>query len=131
MRSSKSKFALEGLGLNIRNARLRRGIAVADLAVRAGTSPSSVTRLERGDPGVGIGTLADVLVALGLIDQLAGLFDIRKDELGLALAEAALPKRGRSLMSARRRQKLAASDKPSDKKDVVDPDGRHSDGRNT
>lgn len=123
MRSSKSKFALEGLGLNIRNARLRRGIAVADLAVRAGTSPSSVTRLERGDPGVGIGTLADVLVALGLIDQLAGLFDIRKDELGLALAEAALPKRGRSLMSARRRQKLAASDKPSDKKDVVDPDG--------
>lgn len=123
MSSPKSKSALEGLGQNIRNARLRRGIAVADLAVRAGTSPSSVTRLERGDPGVGIGTLADVLVALGLIDQLAGLFDIRKDELGLALAEAALPKRGRSFTSARRRQKTAASDKPSETKDIVDPDG--------
>jgi hypothetical protein len=39
---------------------------VADLAVRAGTSPSTVARLEKGDPGVAIGTLADVLVVLGL-----------------------------------------------------------------
>lgn len=55
--------------------RLRRAIAVADLAVRAGTSPSSIARLERGDPGVAIGTLADVLVVLGLLERLADLVD--------------------------------------------------------
>ena len=48
MGSPKSKSALERLGSDIRGARLRRGIAVADLAVRAGTSPSSVVRLEKG-----------------------------------------------------------------------------------
>ena len=86
MGSPKAKLALERLGQDIRNARLRRGIAVADLAVRAGTSPSSIARLERGDPGVAIGTLADVLVVLGLLERLADLVDIRKDDLGLALA---------------------------------------------
>lgn len=125
MSSPKSKSALERLGQNIRSARLRRGIAVADLAVRAGTSPSSVARLERGEPGVGIGTLADVLVALGLVDQLACLFDIRKDDLGLALAEEHQPKRGRSFASVRRRQKAksTATEKVPGKTDVVDPDG--------
>lgn len=58
MRSPKAKSALERLGHDIRYARLRRGITVADLAVRAGTSPSSIARLERGGRGVAIGTLA-------------------------------------------------------------------------
>ncbi|MGO6891842.1 helix-turn-helix domain-containing protein, partial [Rhizobium johnstonii] len=82
MGSPKSKPAPQRLGHDVRGARLRRGIAVADLAVRAGTSPSTVARLEKGDPGVGIGTLADVLVVLGLVDRLADLVDIRKDDLG-------------------------------------------------
>ena len=86
MGSPKARPALERLGQDVRSARLRRGIAVADLAVRAGTSPSSITRLEKGDPGVAIGTLADVLVVLGLIERLADLIDVRKDDLGLALA---------------------------------------------
>lgn len=67
MGSPKSRAALERLGRDLRGARLRRGIAIADLAVRAGTSASSIARLEKGDPGVGIGTLADVLVVLGLL----------------------------------------------------------------
>ena len=82
---ARAKLALEALGRDVRGARLRRGIAVDDLAIRAGTSASSVTRLERGDPGVGIGTLADVLVELSVVDRLAELIDIRKDDLGLAL----------------------------------------------
>jgi transcriptional regulator with XRE-family HTH domain len=101
---------------------LRRGIAVADLAVRAGTSPSTVARLEKGDPGVGMGTLADILVVLGLVDRLADLIDIRKDDLGLALAAEHLPRRGRSFATTLRRQKAkgkAAAGEP----DAVDPDG--------
>lgn len=105
MGSPKSKLALERLGQDIRGARLRRGIAIADLAVRSGTSPSSIARLEKGDSGVGIGTLADVLVALGLIERLTDLVDIRKDDLGLALATQQLPKRGKTFASSMRKQK--------------------------
>jgi len=122
MGSPKAKPALERLGQDIRNARLRRGIAVADLAVRAGTSPSSIARLERGDPGVAIGTLADVLVVLGLLERLADLVDIRKDDLGLALVAEQGPRRGRSFAARLKKQK-AQAEETQDRQDVVDPDG--------
>jgi len=122
MGSPKAKPALERLGQDIRKARLRRGIAVADLAVRAGTSPSSIARLERGDPGVAIGTLADVLVVLGLLERLADLVDIRKDDLGLALVAEQGPRRGRSFAARLKKQK-AQAEETQDRQDVVDPDG--------
>lgn len=122
MGSPKAKPALERLGQDVRNARLRRGIAVADLAVRAGTSPSSIARLERGDPGVAIGTLADVLLVLGLLERLADLVDIRKDDLGLALTTERGPRRGRSFAAKLRKQK-APSESAQERQDVVDPEG--------
>ncbi len=122
MSSPKSKFALDRLGHDVRSARLRRGITVADLAVRAGISPSTVTRLEKGDSGVAIGTLADVLVVLGLVERLADLIDIRKDDLGLALTAERQPRRGRSFAATLRRQK-AKGKVAQDEPDVVDPDG--------
>lgn len=122
MGSPKVRPALERLGQDIRNARLRRSIAVADLAVRAGTSPSSIARLEKGDPGVAIGTLADVLVVLGLVERLADLIDVRKDELGLALSSEHLPQRGKSFATRMRKQK-ARMDLTRVRDDVVDPDG--------
>lgn len=122
MGSPKVGPALERLGQDIRNARLRRNIAVADLAVRAGTSPSSISRLEKGDPGVAIGTLADVLVVLGLVERLADLIDVRKDDLGLALSSERLPRRGKSFASKVRKQK-AKSEPVLSQDDVVDPDG--------
>lgn len=102
MSSPKSRSALKQLGNDLRSARLRRGISVADLAVRAGTSASTVTRLEKGDAGVGIGTLSDVLVVFGLIDRLTDLIDARKDELGMALDAERRPRRGRSSAGTRR-----------------------------
>ena len=122
MGSPKSRAALERLGRDLRGARLRRGIAIADLAARAGTSASSIARLEKGDPGVGIGTLADVLVVLGLLDRLADLIDIRKDDLGLALAAERQPRRGRSSATTLRRQQ--DKDKATHEgADVIDMDG--------
>lgn len=122
MGSPKVGPALERLGQDIRNARLRRSIAVADLAMRAGTSASSIARLEKGDPGVAIGTLADVLVVLGLVERLADLIDVRKDDLGLALSNERLPQRGKSFATRIREQK-AKSDPTRALDDVVDPDG--------
>ena len=122
MGSPRVKSALERLGQDIRNARLRRGIAAADLAMRAGTSPSSISRLERGDPGVAIGTLGDVLVVLGLLERLADLTDIRKDDLGLALMSEQGPRRGRSF-AARLKRQNAQVEGNQDRQNVIDPDG--------
>lgn len=122
MSSPKAKSALQRLGQDIRYARLRRGITVADLAVRAGTSPSSIARLERGDPGVAIGTLADVLVVLGLLERLADLIDIRNDNLGLALTVEHGPRRGRSFAARLRKQKTR-TEETQDRGDIVDPEG--------
>ncbi len=119
MGSPKSRLALEQLGHDLRGARLRRGMAIGDLAVRTGTSASSVARLEKGDSGVGIGTLADVL---GLLDRLADLIDIRKDDLGLALAAERQPRRGRTSATTLRRQQ--DKDKAAHgRTDVIDLDG--------
>lgn len=113
MSSPKARMALESLGNDVRGARLRRGIAVADLAVRAGTSPSTIARLEKGDPGVGIGVLAGILVVLGLVERLADLIDIRKDDLvwrwppnSCRDAEGRMPRSCASGMRARLRRRL-------------------------
>lgn len=95
---------------------------VADLAIRSGVSPSTLARLEKGDPGVALGSLADVLVVLGLVERLADLIDIRTDDLGLALAEEQAPKRGRTVTHMYRRKRLGTKT-PTAKEDVVDPDG--------
>ncbi|NML08027.1 helix-turn-helix transcriptional regulator [Sphingomonas sp. G-3-2-10] len=116
MTSPKTRPILRQLGHDLRSARLRRRLAVADLALRSGSSPSTITRLEKGEPGIGIGTLADVLIVLGLADRLAELIDVRSDELGLALTDQSLPQRGRNSPAARRKRggEDAARDDASD-----------------
>ena len=122
MPSPKSTSALERLGQDVRSARLVRGMSIADLAVRADTSASSVARLEKGDRGVGIGTFADVLVVLGLIERLGDLIDIRKDSVGLSLVPTYIPKRGKSYAAALRQQKRN-EDKGLKVANRIDPDG--------
>jgi len=85
--------ALRKLGQDIKEARLRRRITAAVLAERASISRTTLTKLEKGEPGVSIGNVASVLFSLGLIDQLSALADLRFDEQGLALEAEQLPKR--------------------------------------
>jgi transcriptional regulator with XRE-family HTH domain len=122
MPSPKSTAALERLGQDVRSARLVRGMSIADLAVRADTSASSVARLEKGDRGIGIGTFADVLVVLDLIERLGDLIDIRKDSLGLSLVPTHIPKRGKSYAAALRQQRRT-EDKGLKINNRIDPDG--------
>lgn len=81
------------LGRDIREARLRRRISSLLMASRALIARTTLHKVEKGDPGVAIGTYATVLFVLGLSDRLAELADVRFDETGLALAEEQLPKR--------------------------------------
>lgn len=102
--------ALRKLGQDIRDARRRRRLAMAIVAERASISRPTLTKIERGDPRVSVGNYARVLLALGLIDRLETLADVRTDELGLALEEEQLPQR------IRRKAKRKVSRRP--KKDT-------------
>lgn len=123
MSSPKSNAALKRLGHDLRSARLSRRIAVTDLAERAGTSAKTIQRLEKGDPKVAVGTLAGVLVSLGLVEKLADLVDIRKDDLGLALTSERTPQRGRSFAASLRRRKRTDDKAEQAEPGDVDPNG--------
>lgn len=84
--------ALAKLGQDIRAARVRRGITAAELAERAFISRLTITRLEKGHPGVSLGVLAHVLWVLELEGNLGALADPQNDRLGTLLAVDALPK---------------------------------------
>ena len=65
------------------------------MAERATISPTTLTKIERGDPGVAIGFYAAVLFVLGLERRLGEIVDPGTDELGLALESEKLPDRVR------------------------------------
>lgn len=85
--------ALRKLGHDIRDARRRRRIPVTIMAERASISRMTLSKVEKGDPGVSLGTYATVLFVLGLIDRLEELADVRHDSVGLELEEEHLPER--------------------------------------
>ena len=85
--------ALRKLGHDIRDARRRRRVPVAILAQRASISRMTLNKVEKGDPGVSLGTYATVLFVLGLADRLADVADPRHDTVGLELEEEHLPER--------------------------------------
>ena len=82
---------LAELGENIRLARRRRGLSAQLLAERAGMSRPTLRAVERGDAGVTLGAVANVLHSLGLEGDLAQL--ARTDERGRELQDAALAPR--------------------------------------
>ena len=84
---------LRKLGSDIRNARRRRRIPVAIMAERASISRMTLSRLEKGEPGVSAGSYATVLFVLGMADRLGDVADPRHDAVGLELEEELLPHR--------------------------------------
>ena len=87
------KRALRKLGADLRDGRRRRRIPTALMAERASISRMTLNKLERGDPGVSMGSYATVLFVLGMTARLENLADARDDSVGLALEEDRLPKR--------------------------------------
>jgi transcriptional regulator with XRE-family HTH domain len=58
--------AAELLGAEIRQARIARRWTVRELAERAGISPATLQKVERGNPSVSLGTAFDVAVLVGV-----------------------------------------------------------------
>jgi transcriptional regulator with XRE-family HTH domain len=96
--------ALRKLGRDMRDARLRRRIPVAVAAERASISRVTLSKIEKGEPGVALGIYASVLFVLGMSERLADLADVKHDTTGLQLEEELLPKRIRSSRTKKPRQ---------------------------
>jgi len=80
---------LSQFGNQIKMARLRRHISVQLVSERAGISRATLWAIEKGSPSVSIGSYAQVLLAIGLIDDL--LLVAQDDELGRKLQDLNLP----------------------------------------
>lgn len=82
------------VGEQIKLARLRRNLSVAQVAERATCSPLTVARIEKGTPTVAIGIYLRVLYALQLDEDI--LYLAREDVLGKSLQDLGLKQRERA-----------------------------------
>ena len=87
--------ALRKLGQDISDARRRRRITMELMGRRAGLGRATVSKIEKGDPSVSMGSYASVIFALGMTDRLRDLIDANHDLVGRGLEEERLPKRVR------------------------------------
>ena len=71
--------ALRALGENLAVARLRRRESQRAWALRLGVSVPTLIRMERGDPGVGMGIYATALWLIGRTTALPELADPQAD----------------------------------------------------
>ena len=78
--------ALKSLGANLRTARLRRNLTIAQVAGKIGTGPRAVGDAEKGKPGSSIGVFAALLWTYELLDDMSALADPNNDAKGQASA---------------------------------------------
>jgi DNA-binding XRE family transcriptional regulator len=90
VRRSLSKF-----GRDLSIARRKRHLTAAMMAERTGLANGTYLRIEKGDPSVAMGAYAMALFVLGFGEVFSGMADVRRDEEGLLMDEARLPKRVR------------------------------------
>ena len=85
---------LEGLGEDVKLARLRRQLSAQQVAERAGISRSTLWQIEKGLPNVSMGYYAQVLFVLGLEKNLSDLAS--NDALGRKIQDAGLLMKSRA-----------------------------------
>lgn len=85
---------LQIVGEQIRLARLRRDLSIAQIAERAMCTELTVMRVEKGTPTVSMGIYLRVLFALGLDESI--LYLAKDDEMGRTLQDLDLKHRVRA-----------------------------------
>lgn len=85
---------MEIVGEQIKLARLRRNLSVAQVAERATCSELTISRVEKGLPTVSFGIYLRVLYALQLDDDILWL--AKEDTMGKALQDLSLKQRERA-----------------------------------
>jgi transcriptional regulator with XRE-family HTH domain len=72
-----------------------RGLTQVQLADRAGVSPNTLRRLERGDGGITLENVLRILRALGVLESVPRALDPYETDLGRLRSEERLPQRVR------------------------------------
>jgi transcriptional regulator with XRE-family HTH domain len=93
--SARTARAARQIGENVATWRKLQNLTAEQLADRAGVSRQTISKLEHGDLGVGIGVLLEVLRALGQIDTVVTATDPYETDLGRIRSGESLPKRVR------------------------------------
>lgn len=88
--------SLKRLGADLRTARIRRNMTIADMAERIGTGPRAIGDAEKGKPSTSAAVYAAMLWALDLLVQLDEVALPENDQAGQALARARDPGRART-----------------------------------
>ena len=93
--SSSTLSVLKTLAAMIKASRLERGMSQIEMSRRLGVSRYTVIAVEKGDPGVGVGTVFEAATIVGiplLADDQHELTKLASTVAGLA---SVLPERGR------------------------------------
>lgn len=77
---------VRAIGRSVASWRKIHRLTQEQLAARAGVSRPVITRLERGEPGVGVGALMRVAAILGFEDRLVQAADPLETRFGRELA---------------------------------------------
>ena len=87
-------------GRNLRVARLRRNLTIAQVARKIGTGPRAVADAERGRLGTGVAVYAALLWVYGLPRSLSEVAEPDADKAGMALERLKGRKRARAAEGA-------------------------------
>jgi transcriptional regulator with XRE-family HTH domain len=85
--------ATEVLGANIQTARKRRGWTLEQMAGSMLVTRKTLSRLEAGDPSVGLSVLAAALHVLGKVNDLQNVAAPIHDSVGMFSEKQRLPQR--------------------------------------
>lgn len=86
---------LEAYGERVQSARMRRRWSQAELAERMGVERRTVSRLEKGSPGVGVGAFLAALWVLDLWETARDVAIPSADKVGAFLEKQRTPRRAR------------------------------------
>ncbi|UQN29532.1 helix-turn-helix domain-containing protein [Brachybacterium kimchii] len=86
---------LTELGENVRGWRMVLGLKAQQVSERAGISRATLYKIEKGDPGVSYGSVAQVLRALGILEQTVTATDPLGSDIGRLRAERLSRRRAR------------------------------------
>lgn len=86
---------LGAFGEHVRGWRMVLGLTAQQISERAGITRDTLRRIEAGEPGVGFGNVAQVLRALGVLDQAVHAIDPLESDIGRLRAGSLAKKRAR------------------------------------
>ena len=90
--SGKTKTFILQVGRNLRTARKRRKKTISEVAEMVGVSPSTIKRVEAGDPSVKFGIYLAIIEVFQLEDSVR-FAEPESDAIGMTLEKQRMPQR--------------------------------------